>query len=114
MLPPPFIQDRISGPGYVGPTDFAIMYNLQPAYSQGFTGAGVTIAIAAQSDIDPSVLTTFWGAFGVSGPSFGLPAQQFTSMAVSASWIRDRPNDGNEDEAYLDTEILARSRRARS
>jgi subtilase family serine protease len=96
-------------PGYVGPTDFAIMYNLQPVYSQGFTGAGVTIAIAAQSDIDPSVLTTFWSAFGVSGTSFGLPAQQFTLMPVPASAGGSDPgqtNDGNEDEAYLDTEIL--------
>jgi subtilase family serine protease len=96
-------------PGYVGPTDFAIMYNLQPVYSQGFTGAGVTVAIAAQSDIDPSVLATFWSAFGVSGPSFGVPAQQFTSMPVPASAGGSDPgetNDGNEDEAYLDTEIL--------
>jgi subtilase family serine protease len=96
-------------PGYVGPTDFAIMYNLQPVYSQGFTGAGVTIAIAAQSDIEQSVLTTFWNAFGVSGSSFGLPAQQFTSMPVPASAGGSDPgetNDGNEDEAYLDTEIL--------
>jgi subtilase family serine protease len=96
-------------PGYVGPTDFAIMYNLQPVYSQGFTGAGVTIAIAAQSDIEPSVLTTFWSAFGVSGSSFGLPAQQFTSMPVPASVGGSDPgqtNNGNEDEAYLDTEIL--------
>jgi subtilase family serine protease len=96
-------------PGYVGPTDFAIMYNLLPVYSQGFTGAGVTIAIAAQSDIEPSVLTTFWNAFGVSGSSFGLPAQQFTSMPVPASAGGSDPGetkDGNEDEAYLDTEIL--------
>jgi subtilase family serine protease len=92
-------------PGYVGPTDFAIMYNLQPVYGQGFTGAGVTIAIAAQSDIDPSVLTTFWSAFGVSGPSFGLPAQQFIPMPVPNS-DPGETKDGNEDEAYLDTEIL--------
>jgi len=96
-------------PGYVGPTDFAIMYNLQPAYQQGITGAGVTVAIAAQSDIDSSVLATFWSAFGVSGPSFGLPAQQFTSMPVPAIAGGSDPGerkDGNEDEAYLDTEIL--------
>jgi subtilase family serine protease len=96
-------------PGYVGPTDFAIMYNLQSAYSQGFTGAGVTIAIAAQSDVDSSVLTAFWSGFGVSGTSFGLPAQQFTSMPVPASAGGSDPGetgDGNEDEAYLDTEII--------
>jgi trimeric autotransporter adhesin len=96
-------------PGYVGPTDFAIMYNLQPAYQQGITGAGVTIAIAAQSDIDSSVLTTFWSGFGVSGPSFGVPAQQFTPTLVPAIAGGSDPGqtrDGNEDEAYLDTEIL--------
>jgi subtilase family serine protease len=96
-------------PGYVGPTDFAIMYNLQPAYQQGITGTGVTVAIAAQSDIDSSVLTAFWSAFDVSGPSFGLPAQQFTPMLVPAIAGGSDPGqtrNGNEDEAYLDTEIL--------
>ncbi len=108
-LPATYYPGSNQYPGYVGPTDFAIMYNLQPVYSQGFTGAGVTIAIAAQSDVDPSVLTTFWSAFGVSGPSFGLPAQQFTTLHVPANSGGSDPhqtNDGNEDEAYLDTEIL--------
>jgi subtilase family serine protease len=96
-------------PGYVGPTDFAIIYNLLPEYQQGITGAGVTVAIAAQSDINSSVLTTFWSGFGVAGSSFGLPAQQFSSMAVPASAGGSDPGqtrDVNEDEAYLDTEIL--------
>jgi subtilase family serine protease len=108
-LPATYYPGSDQYPGYVGPTDFAIMYNLQPVYSQGFTGAGVSIAIAAQSDVDPSVLTTFWSAFGVSGPSFGLPAQQFTAMHVPANLGGSDPgltHDGNEDEAYLDTEIL--------
>jgi subtilase family serine protease len=104
--PATFYSGTDQYPGYVGPTDFAIMYNLQPAYQQGFTGAGVTIAIAAQSDIDPSVLAAFWSAFGVSGPSFGLPAQQFTPMLVPGGADPGETNDGNEDEAYLDTEIL--------
>jgi subtilase family serine protease len=96
-------------PGYVGPTDFAIIYNLLPEYQQKVTGVGVTVAIAAQSDLDPSVLTTFWSGFGVSGPSFGLPAQQFSSITVpSADGGSDpgKTNDGAEDEAYLDTEII--------
>jgi subtilase family serine protease len=107
--PATFYSGTDQWPGYVGPTDFAIMYNVQPVYSQGFTGAGVTVAIAAQSDIDPSVLATFWSAFGVSGPSFGVPAQQFTLMPVPKSAGGSDPGetgDGNEDEAYLDTEIL--------
>ena len=96
-------------PGYVGPTDFATIYNLLPAYQQGITGAGVTVAIAAQSDINPGILTTFWAAFGVSGSNFGLQAQQFSSIPVPAADRGVDPgqtNDGNEDEAYLDTEIV--------
>ncbi len=93
-------------PGYVGPTDFATIYNLLPAYQQGITGVGVTVAIAGQSDIDPSVLTTFWTAFDVAGSKFGLPAQQFSSIPVPGGTDPGETRDGNEDEAYLDTEIV--------
>ena len=93
----------------MGPTDFAIMYNLQPEYQLGVTGAGVTVAIAAQSDLDAGVLAAFWSGLGVSGPSFGLPSQQFQSMPVPTADGGTDPgqtNDGNEDEAFLDTEVL--------
>jgi subtilase family serine protease len=96
-------------PGYVGPTDFATIYNFLPAYQQGITGAGVTVAIAAQSDINAGILITFWAAFGVSGSNFGLQAQQFSSIPVPAADRGVDPgqtNDSNEDEAYLDTEIV--------
>jgi subtilase family serine protease len=93
-------------PGYVGPSDFAVIYNLKPVYQGNITGAGVTVAIAAQSDIDASVLTTYWAAFGVAGSNFGLPAQSFTSMPVPGGTDPGQTRDGNEDEAYLDTEIL--------
>jgi len=96
-------------PGYVGPTDFATMYNVLPLYQQGITGAGVTVAIAAQSDIDSTVLSTFWSGFAVAGSNFGLTNQQFISMRVPAAEGGVDPGqtmDGNEDEAYLDTEIV--------
>jgi subtilase family serine protease len=96
-------------PGYVGPSDFAVIYNLRPLYQDHITGAGVTIAIAAQSDLDPSGLISYWTAFGVAGSSFGLPAQSFTSMPVPQADGGSDPGqtkDGNEDEAYLDSEIL--------
>ena len=95
-------------PGYVGPTDFATMYNLLPLYQQGITGTGVTIAIAAQSDIDSAVLGTFWSGFGVAGSNFGLTNQQFISMRIPAAEGGVDPGqtmDGNEEEAYIDTEI---------
>ena len=93
-------------PGYVGPSDFAVIYNLKPLYQNNITGAGVTVAIAAQSDINASVLTSYWAAFGVAGSNFGLPAQSFTSMPVPGGTDPGQTQDGNEDEAYLDTEIL--------
>jgi fibronectin type 3 domain-containing protein len=99
-------------PGYVGPSDFAEIYNLNPVYQQGITGAGVTVVIAAQSDIDTSLLTTFWTAFGVNanGAKFGLSAEQsvtVTRVPVSAGGsYPGLTRDGNEDEAYLDTEIV--------
>ena len=86
-----------------------MIYNLKPLYQNNITGTGVTVAIAAQSDIDATVLTEYWAAFGVAGPSFGLPAQSFTSMPVPAADGGSDPGrtkDGNEDEAYLDSEIL--------
>lgn len=96
-------------PGYVGPTDFATMYNVLPLYQQGITGAGVTVAIAAQSDIDSSILGAFWSGFAVAGSNFGLPNQQFISMPIPAAEGGVDPGrtmDGNEEEAYVDTEIV--------
>ena len=104
-------------PGYVGPTDFAIIYNLLPEYQQGITGAGVTVAIAAQSDLDSSVLPIFWSGFGVAGSSFHLPAQQFTSIAVPASAggsIRVKPATGTRTRLISIPRFLALSPRARS
>jgi subtilase family serine protease len=109
VVPDTFYSGADQYLGYVGPTDFAIMYNLQPEYQLGVTGAGVTVAIAAQSDLDASVLAAFWSGLGVSGPSFGLPAQQFQSIPVPTADGGTDPgqtNDGNEDEAFLDTEIV--------
>jgi Pro-kumamolisin, activation domain/Fibronectin type III domain len=107
--PDTFYSGSNQYPGYVGPTDFATIYNLLPAYQQGITGAGVTVGIAAQSDVKSSVLSTFWAAFAVAGSNFGLPDQLFSSMPVPAADGGADPGetmDGNEDEAYLDTEIV--------
>ena len=107
--PDTFYSGSNQYPGYVGPTDFATMYNFLPLYQRGITGAGVTVAIAAQSDINPSVLTKFWSAFAVAGSNFGLPDQLFSSIPVPTADGGVDPGqtmDGDEDEAYLDTEIV--------
>lgn len=89
-----------NGGNAVLPQDFAVIYDLVPLLKGGISGTGVTVAIAAQSDIDPSVLTTYWSAFGV------YDGQQFSSVAASAASDPGRTHDGNETEAYLDVEIL--------
>lgn len=90
-------------PGFVGPGDAANIYNLTPLYARSITGKGVTVAIVAESDILASQLTAYWTAFGVN------QGQSFTSIPVPTADGGSDPgqtNDGNEDEAYLDTEII--------
>jgi len=90
-------------PGFVGPGDAANIYDLPPLYANGITGKGVTVAIVAASDISASQLSAYWTAFGVN------QGQLFTSIPVPVADGGSDPgqtNDGNEDEAYLDTEII--------
>jgi hypothetical protein len=50
---------------YVTPADFAVIYNTKPLLSAGINGAGVTIAIAGTSDIDPADVASFQSQFGL-------------------------------------------------
>lgn len=96
-------SDAYAIPGFVGPGDAANIYDLPPLYANGITGKGVTIAIVAESDVSAAQLSAYWTAFGVN------QRQSFTSIAVPAAAGGADPgqtNDGNEDEAYLDTEII--------
>lgn len=89
-------------PGFVGPGDAANIYDLTPLYANGITGKGVTVAIIAESDVSAAQLTAYWTAFGVTR------AGTFTSNPVPTADGGSDPGetkDGNEDEAYLDTEI---------
>jgi subtilase family serine protease len=83
---------------YVGPGDFAVIYNLLPLYQAGFNGSGVTIAIAGQSDIVPAQASAYWAGFGLIPPSF-------SSNPVPGGTDPGLTNDGNETEAYADVEL---------
>jgi fibronectin type 3 domain-containing protein len=83
------------GGHFVGPADFATIYNLAPLYQDQVFGAGVTIAIASQSDIDPATPTAYWSAFGIA------PAQPVTYM-ISGT---DPGKTSSETETDLDVEI---------
>lgn len=50
----------------IGPYDFAAMYNLTPLWNAGITGKRVSIAIAAQTDINLADVATFRKFFGLS------------------------------------------------
>ena len=49
----------------LGPGDFAVQYDLNPVYSAGITGSGVTIGIIGASNVDPSVVATYRSLFGL-------------------------------------------------
>ena len=84
---------------YVGPGDFVVMYNLQPLYNHSVNGKGVTIAIAAQSDIDPTVAAAYWSGVGI------VPAPTFSSIPVPTGTDPGKTGNSNEGEAYLDVEV---------
>ena len=90
-------------PGFVGPGDAANLYDLTPLYARSINGKGVTVAIVAESDVSAAQLSAYWTAFGVN------QGQSFASITVPVADGGQDPGetkDGNEDEAYLDTEII--------
>lgn len=87
----------ISGHTYelVGPGDFATIYDVSPLWSQSIDGTGQSIAIVAQSDVNPADVDAFRAAFG-------LPEKKLNTI-----YVNDNPGltgDGVESEAALDVE----------
>src|SRR5581483_5075254 len=83
---------------FVGPGDFAVIYNVTPLYANGINGAGVTIAIGAERDINPAIAKAYWQGFGMTSP-------QVQSVLVPGGTDPGLTHDGREDEAYLDVEL---------
>ena len=80
----------------VGPNDFATIYNVQEAWNNNIDGAGETIAIVADSNIEnvsPNDVQQFRALFGLTGGAFNVV---LPNGAVSV-------ND-DETEALLDSE----------
>ena len=57
----------------LSPADFATIYDVNPVYKSGTTGAGQTIAIVGRSDIDPLDISDF-------RTMMGLPAAKFQTI----------------------------------
>jgi subtilase family serine protease len=81
---------------YIVPADYGTIYDLNPQYSAGVTGSGVSIAIVGRSDINLSDVSSFRS-------SFGLPANQPTVIHDGTDpGIND--SEGDQDESTLDVE----------
>ena len=83
------------------PGDFAVQYNLNPLYSGGINGSGVTIGIIGASNVDPA-------GFAAYRSFFGLPAGTL-NIVIDGQDPGPSPSRpyGNwaELESYLDVEV---------
>ena len=86
-----------SGNHYIGPDDFATIYNLKPLYATGINGSGQKLVIAGQTQINLSDIEQFRTAFN-------LPANDPQLILVPNT--RD-PGISSKDlpEADLDVEL---------
>jgi subtilase family serine protease len=94
----PHFTSGISGDHFLAPGDFAVIYNVNPLYSAGYTGTGQTIGIMGQTDIVMADITDFRSAAG-------LPANNPTVFLIPGSadpGIGDASGDINEADLDLE------------
>jgi subtilase family serine protease len=84
----------MGGNHYLFPADYATIYDLNPVYGAGTTGAGVAIAVAGRSNINLSDVQAFRTASG-------LTANQPT---VIVDGVDPGLVSGDQDESTLDVE----------
>jgi subtilase family serine protease len=88
---------NFDGSNYLAPGDFALIYDVNAAYSAGYNGAGQSIAIVGRTH--PSTAASDWTTFR---SIFGLPAN---SPQIIVNGTDPGDLGGNEDtEADLDVE----------
>ncbi len=93
---------RGSGEYFVGAQDFYTIYNENPLLTAGTTGAGITVALLEQTDINPADVTAFRTAMGVvpNTPTLNI-LHGSGSIACSDPGIT---STNEETEAVLDAE----------
>ncbi len=60
----PAFTSNQSGSNYLTPKDVATIYDINAAYSEGYTGTGQSIAVVGQSKVDVSDIENFQSAYG--------------------------------------------------
>jgi subtilase family serine protease len=94
----PHFTSGISGDHFLAPGDFAVIYNVNPLYTAGYTGSGQTIGIMGQTDIVMADITDFRSAAG-------LPVNNPTVFLIPGSadpGIGDASGDINEADLDLE------------
>jgi uncharacterized protein (TIGR03437 family) len=84
------------GNHYLAPADHAIIYNISPLQSAGYDGAGQTLVVAGQTQINISDIRQFRS-------KYGLPAADPQVMLVPGAQDPGAVKD-DQDEAHLDIE----------
>jgi len=90
-------QINLGGANYLGPGDFATIYDLVSPYAQGITGMGRSIAVIGRSSVQAVDLSDFRSYFGLSSM---LP----TSIYANDSNTAPPLVSGDETESDLDLE----------
>jgi subtilase family serine protease len=85
-----------TGANELAPADITTIYDIAPLYNSGITGAGQSIALVGQSDVDLSDVSRFRAAAG-------LPATNPTKVLVPGSGA-PYFSSGDESESDLDLE----------
>ena len=67
-----------SGAHYLVPADYAIIYNLNSLYSNGFSGTSESIAVVGRSNINPADIANFQA-------SYGLPSNPVTPVYATGT-----------------------------
>ncbi len=96
-------NDSSGGNYYVGAQDFYTIYNENSLLAGGTNGAGITVALLEQSDINTADVTSFRTLLNVS-PATPAITVLHGSASVTCTDPGTLKNSGDEGEAVLDTE----------
>jgi len=86
-----------TGQHFVAPGDFAVIYDVNPLYTAGDTGKGITIAVTGQTDIVLADITNFRAAAGLS-------VNNPTVVTVPGTTPEAAGSNGDMTETDLDLE----------
>jgi hypothetical protein len=89
----------MTGSHFVAPGDLAVIYDINPLFTAGYTGKGITIAVVGQTDIVPSDITDFRAAAG-------LPVNNPTVFTVPGTTPESAENGASSGDLYeTDTDL---------